>query len=267
MNSEACSETAEPQQPIDFVLVGLGNPGPEYAETRHNAGFIFADYLATVVGVQRQLFESQSSDPSQIKFSPPLYTRFMEIGGDVHDVNILSPGPNETMKSSRMIIVKPLRGMNDSGFVVRRILEHYGILNLPKQLIVVFDDTNSMPGSIAIQTGGDLAGAKGHKGVESIITSLGRNDFIRFRIGIGRPSLHDNTSDIVSNYVLKPFEKKDKEMDLLGFSLDLCAQSLQHYAQHGDIKLAKKKIANKKKLPSQLRSLENVIFPVQITEI
>lgn len=152
-------------------IVGLGNPGLAYRVTRHNVGFMVVDRLARKHGISlsRRRFRA----------------RFGE--GEV-------PG-------ERAILFKPQTYVNLSGFPVRDLLRFYeGSLD---HLIVVHDDLDLNFGRIRIVKRG---GHGGHKGVESILETLGGSDFIRLKIGIGRP----RGSTDVKDYVLQPFDKKEK---------------------------------------------------------
>jgi peptidyl-tRNA hydrolase, PTH1 family len=185
-----------------------------------------------------------------------------------------------TSKQLRLVLIKPITGMNDSGTPVGRVLVKYNCTNIAKQLIVVFDDLNTVPGAITLQNGGDLRAVKGHGGVENIAKILKTNDFIRFRIGIGRPPTTSsewtssgtknkvthqaNESMSVPNWVLSKFSKENKEMDLVGYSLEVLAQALGHFAATGDLKATKKKYCTSKKIPNNLKKYESLSFPVII---
>ncbi|KAJ3020940.1 hypothetical protein HKX48_009473 [Thoreauomyces humboldtii] len=239
---------------VDFVIVGLGNPG-EYAGSRHNAGYIFCDYLAN------ELTKATSLALGFGTPGPPQFVRRDDLMADIHDV---------TFESLRILLVKPLTGMNGSGEAVAKVLAAYNITAPASQLICVCDDLNTLPGSIAIQSraawyhrrvyyelmrillspedGGELRSLQGHRGIESIASTLTHGNWIRFRVGIGRPA---EGQSIVS-YVLSRFED-GQEMNLLGYALSLAVQSFQFLAtKKGDIKDTKKKFASSKKLPKTL---------------
>ncbi|RJR28052.1 aminoacyl-tRNA hydrolase [candidate division WWE3 bacterium] len=131
------------------VIVGLGNPGEKYINTRHNFGFIILESIA------REIQQTFSSDE---KFK------------------------SEIARSDKFILVKPTTFMNNSGEAVSRILNFYKIQ--PKDLYVIHDDVDLPFGKIKKQFG---ASSAGHRGVESIINELGTKEFWRVRIGVGKP--------------------------------------------------------------------------------
>ncbi|KAI9203004.1 peptidyl-tRNA hydrolase [Polychytrium aggregatum] len=273
----------DPQTPqIDYVVVGLGNTGEAAASSRHNAGFLFCDYLSNCIHMQQHLLATGGSvDNPTLPTHPPRYVRRNDLGADINDT-VFTIFPGETLASHsdvaiakaskkqsaepvsrtlRLLIVKPIWGMNDSGVAVRNVLLAYNIANPSKQLIVAFDDLNTLPGSIAIHTGTDLGAIRGHKGVESIVQHLGNSasEFIRFRLGIGRP--HGDTKAL--QFVDASFQKENRELDLFGYALDLTAQALQYYfASNGDSKSTKKKFGKSKKLP--LNKLQQVSVQIAL---
>lgn len=152
------------------VIVGLGNPGSEYAKTKHNVGFMFIDAMAEKLGVSewRDKFEAKIAE-----------TR---IG------------------SEKVLLVKPMTYMNESGQAVGSIMSFYKLL--PEDLIVVHDDMDIPAGTIRIRKKGS---AGGHNGIKSILAHVGDEHFARVRIGIGRPL----TGWTVVNHVLAPFSNED----------------------------------------------------------
>jgi peptidyl-tRNA hydrolase, PTH1 family len=135
-----------------FLIVGLGNPGPQYEGSRHNLGYRVIQTLACAVHAER---------PTQ-KF------RSLYAGAWI--------GPD------KIILAQPLTYMNRSGSAVAELLRLFSVT--PEKLVVVFDDLDLAPGTIRLRYGG---GSAGHRGVQSIIDVLGTPDFIRLRIGIGKP--------------------------------------------------------------------------------
>lgn len=134
------------------LVVGLGNPGREYAETRHNVGFMVVDRLAESLGVavDRRMFKALTGQG--------------------------------LVNGEKVILVKPQTYMNLSGEAVGALLNWYKLT--PADLVVIYDDLDLPPGKLRLRPGG---GAGGHKGVLSIIHSLGTENFPRIRVGIGRP--------------------------------------------------------------------------------
>lgn len=147
-----------------FVIVGLGNPGPKYQWTRHNAGFLFLDRLAHLenISINRKNFSG--------------------LAGEWN--------PN----GNRLILLKPQTFMNLSGQAVMQALQFY---KLPlSQLIVVHDELDLPFGTVRLKQGG---GHGGHNGLRSIMEQLGKGDFIRLRIGIGRPPHGDTVNYVLGN--------------------------------------------------------------------
>lgn len=145
-----------------FLLVGLGNPGDKYSRTRHNVGFLFVDYLV----------RKSSLSPGKSKWKAEVVKANL-YGEDV-------------------VLVKPLTFMNLSGTAVAQIRSYYKIPL--KNIIVVHDDLDLDFGRLKIVAD---RGAGGHKGVGSLIDNLGGKDFVRIRVGIGRPQFDQEPSSFV----------------------------------------------------------------------
>jgi PTH1 family peptidyl-tRNA hydrolase len=156
-----------------FLVVGLGNPGAEYENTRHNIGFKVINDLATRLGVG-SLREKHRS--------------FIVEG---------------MMGEHRLVLAEPQTFMNRSGAAVRGLINWYK-LDI-KDLILVYDDVDLEVGQIRVREKGS---AGGHHGVESVIASLGTSEFARVRIGIGRENL---TAD-VTDYVLQKIPPAQREI-------------------------------------------------------
>lgn len=159
-----------------WLIVGLGNPGPEYAATRHNIGQMVLDELANTVGGN---FKKHSKARAQV-----LEGR-LGVGG------------------VKVVLAKPLTYMNVSGGPVSALAQFYGID--PEKIIVVHDELDIPFDSIKLKIGG---GEGGHNGLRDISKALGTKNYYRVRTGIGRPPGQMQTAD----FVLKPFttaEKKD----------------------------------------------------------
>jgi len=146
------------------LIVGLGNPGPKYEGTRHNAGFWFVDFLARNAGTQLRL---------EAKFH-----------GEVGKV---------TLAGRDVWLLKPNTFMNRSGQAVRAIAQFYQIEI--GDILVAHDELDVPAGALKVKQGG---GHAGHNGLRDIIDQLGGNEFLRLRIGISRPA----TSGDVTDYVL-----------------------------------------------------------------
>ena len=147
-----------------YLVVGLGNPGPEYENTRHNLGFRVIEALARRLGLGS------------------LKSKFQSFIGE------------GKIKEHRVILAEPQTFMNSSGPAVRGILEWFKID--PSNLILIYDDIDLEVGQIRIREKG---GAAGHHGMESVIESVGTLSFPRVRIGIGR----ENLTEDVTEYVLQ----------------------------------------------------------------
>jgi len=161
------------------VMVGLGNPGPKYEKTRHNAGFIIVEKL------QNYLLKA-GHDFTNFSFIPKHQTE-------------LSTG---RVQNEKLILAKPQTYMNDSGRAISSLVNFYKI-NPEKDLFIIYDDIDLPLGKI--RSTGKSAG--GHKGMESIINSLNTSNIQRFRIGILGKSKNDIND--TSRYVLKNFSKKE----------------------------------------------------------
>jgi peptidyl-tRNA hydrolase, PTH1 family len=154
------------------IIVGLGNPGKKYERTRHNAGFMAVDALAS----------NLSFDFAQEKHHARIGR--VRIGAE------------------NSIIAKPQTYMNDSGRAVGAILrDTYAVVS---DLIVIHDELDLPLGSVRVKIGG---GHGGHNGLRSIIEHIGSSDFIRIRIGIGRPEPEVDPAD----YVLSQFTAEERE--------------------------------------------------------
>src|ERR671938_474480 len=156
---------------LDLLVVGLGNPGREYANTRHNVGWMVVDELARRHGGSwRSKFNGQIA----------------EIRIDGHKVALLKP---ETY-------------MNDSGRSIRAAMQYFKLQ--PEEVLVVHDEGDFDLGRLQARRGGGLAG---HNGLRSIAQHLGTPDFLRLRVGVGRPGRGDPRP--LADYVLSDFEPAD----------------------------------------------------------
>ena len=151
-----------------MLIAGLGNPGREYERTRHNVGWLVVDELAR-----------RAATSFRSKFNGKLAeTRLAE---------------------QRVILLEPETYMNESGRSIGPALAFYKVP--PAELLVVHDDIDLEEGKLQARLGGGLAG---HNGLKSIAQVLGTNEFLRLRIGVGRPGPGDRRS--VADFVLSGFE-------------------------------------------------------------
>lgn len=152
-------------------MVGLGNPGPTYAFTRHNVGFWAVDDLADRHGSTFSLNTKQRADVAQVTLPP-------------------APG----VDAVKLILAKPTTFMNNSGQAVGAICQFYKIP--AANVIAVHDELDLDPGQLRIKLGG---GDNGHNGLKSMRAHLGTGDFHRVRVGIGRPPGRQPAADYVLN--------------------------------------------------------------------
>ena len=154
-----------------FIIVGLGNPGKKYENTRHNAGFICLDALASKYG---------------ISISEKKHKALCGTG---------------VIEGQKVLLVKPQTFMNLSGESVRAVMDFYKI-DPEEDMLVVYDDISLAPGNIRIRKKGS---AGGHNGIKSIIAHAGTQNFMRIKVGVGeKPSGWD-----LADYVLGHFSEED----------------------------------------------------------
>jgi PTH1 family peptidyl-tRNA hydrolase len=162
---------------VTWLVVGLGNPGTQYAATRHNIGFWVVDVLARRSGERLARHKRAVASTAQVR-----------IGGS---------GPAGTPA----VLVEPLSFMNDSGGPVKALMSFYDVS--VEHLVVVHDELDLPLGRLRIKRGG---GDNGHNGLRSIRSALGTGDFIRIRLGIGRPPGRQDPAD----FVLKAFSSDER---------------------------------------------------------
>jgi PTH1 family peptidyl-tRNA hydrolase len=172
-----------PQQAVPegpFLVVGLGNPGPGYAGNRHNVGAMVLDELAARAGV---------------RLSTGKGARSRSVSGEGR------------LAGRRVVLARPLTYMNESGGPVRGLLDYHSLP--PENLVVVHDELDISFGVVRLKRGG---GEGGHNGLRSISRTAGTKDYLRVRVGIGRPPGRQDPAD----FVLKDFSATErKELDLL----------------------------------------------------
>ena len=163
-----------------FLVVGLGNPGPGYAGNRHNVGVMVLDELAARAG---------------IRLSAGKGARSRALAGEGR------------LAGRRVVLARPLTYMNESGGPVRGLLDYHRIP--ADDLVVVHDELDLPFATVRLKRGG---GEGGHNGVRSVTRSTGTKDYLRVRVGIGRPPGRQDPAD----FVLKDFSAVErKELGLL----------------------------------------------------
>jgi PTH1 family peptidyl-tRNA hydrolase len=192
--------TDRPESPIPqltestgdtFLIVGLGNPGRDYKNTRHNIGFLLVDQLAERMNLSFSRSQSKA---------------------------LITDGHHQ---GSKIILAKPQTYMNKSGHPTRALLKFYKLAI--ENLLIVYDDVDLPFDTIRLKPAG---GSAGHKGMVSIIEQLGTSEFSRMRLGVGRPP----GSQQAANYVLKPFSKDESEFlkSYLGRAADAAQAFVSH---------------------------------------
>jgi len=147
-----------------FLIVGLGNPGPKYAETRHNAGFWFLDRLLSRAGTGLQQRARMGAETVRVR-----------------------------LFDSDCVLARPTTFMNRSGQAVRAIMDYFGVE--AGSMLVAYDDLDLPPGVVRLKQGG---GHGGHNGLRDIFAHVKDQNFLRLRIGIGHPG----HKEAVTGYVL-----------------------------------------------------------------
>ncbi len=179
-----------------WVVVGLGNPGKEYARTRHNVGYLVVDELAGRLGVGFARHRRAHADTAE---------GHAFAGTDAH---------------CRVVLVKSRTYMNDSGGPVRGVLD----FTKAQHLIVLHDEIDLPLGGLRVKSGG---GDNGHNGLRSLRKSLGTGDFYRVRVGVGRPPGRQEPAD----YVLSDFRAAERaEVALM---VGEAADATEYLMRHG----------------------------------
>ncbi|WP_214406421.1 aminoacyl-tRNA hydrolase [Pseudonocardia lacus] len=179
--------------PGPALVVGLGNPGPDYAQTRHNVGFRVVELLAARAGGGRFSKHRSNSDVLEGRLA-----------------------------GRKVVLAKPRTYMNVSGGPVAGLVRYFSVA--PADLVVVHDDLDLGFGVVRLKLGG---GEGGHNGLRSISQSLGSKDYLRVRFGIGRPPGRQDPAD----FVLKRFSGAEaKELE---FAVDLAADATEALLSDG----------------------------------
>ena len=184
---------SQKQNGVGWLVVFLGNPGPRYEGTRHNAGFMAADALARQLGVRID----------RLRFKA--LTGTCDIGGE------------------KVLLMKPQTYMNLSGEAAAQAARFYKIP--PEHVIVVSDETALPIGRLRIRKKGS---AGGHNGLKSLIACLGTEDFPRIRLGVGAPPHPDYD---MADWVLSVFRNQDAED--MAATADRAAQAVRCYIEQG----------------------------------
>jgi PTH1 family peptidyl-tRNA hydrolase len=167
---------------LDLLVVGLGNPGREHQDDRHNAGWMVVDEFAR-----------RHDGSFRAKFS-----------GRLSELRVAD---------ARLALLKPETFMNDSGRSLGAAARFFKVE--PGAIVVVHDDVDLETGRLQARLGGGLAG---HNGLRSIAAGLGSQDFLRLRIGVGRPGRGDRRD--VADYVLSPFAPEDDAEGIVSRTAD-----------------------------------------------
>ncbi|HEN7969874.1 TPA: aminoacyl-tRNA hydrolase [Streptococcus agalactiae] len=176
------------------MIVGLGNPGSKYNDTKHNIGFMAVDRIVKKLDVN-----------------------FIE------DKNFKAEIGSDFINGEKIYFIKPTTFMNNSGIAVKALLTYYNISI--KDMIIIYDDLDMEVGKIRFRQKGS---AGGHNGIKSIIAHLGTQEFDRIKVGIGRP----NGRMTVINHVLGKFDKNDEIM--ISNTLDKVDNAVNYYLQTND---------------------------------
>ncbi len=165
------------------LIVGLGNPGKKYSNTKHNIGFMSLNAYAEVNKIKYK---------KSIKFT------------------------SEIAKLDKAILIKPKTYMNNSGLAIRKVAKYYNIT--PENILIIFDDLNVPLAKIRLRFNGS---AGGHNGIKSTIAHLQTQDFKRLRVGIGRNSSKEMKIDVLSDFSKQEVKELEKtKIDILNIIED-----------------------------------------------
>lgn len=184
---------------MSWLVAGLGNPGPKYAATRHNVGYLVVDALAVRLGATWKAHKSGRAD--------------------VVEGHLGAPGALDTQ---RVVLCRARSYMNDSGGPVSQVANFYDVE--PGHVIAIHDELDIDFGALRVKWGG---GDNGHNGLRSIRQSLGTGDYYRVRVGIGRPPGRQSVHDFVLSHY-GPIERKD-----LGVHVEEAADAVESLVLSG----------------------------------
>lgn len=179
--------------PFDWLVVGLGNPGKEYAHSRHNVGADAVELVASRVSAS------------------------LKAGRDRALV------AEVTIAGKRCVLAFPTTYMNLSGESVSALVRRYGF-DEPGQIVVIHDELDLPPGALKVKSGGGLAG---HNGLRSITQHLKTQDYVRIRIGVGKPGSKEQGAD----HVLKRVPKAEREV--LDVTIERAADAVESIVTEG----------------------------------
>jgi PTH1 family peptidyl-tRNA hydrolase len=199
-----------------WLVIGLGNPGPAYAGNRHNVGAMVVEELANRYGSPAAVASATKPGkrPAAAAFRPHrsrALVREVRLG----TASGGAPGP-------RAVLAVPTTFMNDSGGSVSSLLKFFSVD--PTHLIVVHDELDIPAGTVRLKRGG---GEGGHNGLRSVTKSLGSKDYLRVRVGIGRPPGRMDPAD----FVLKSFSATERAA--LPFTLGAAADAVESLVEVG----------------------------------
>ena len=182
----------------NWLLVGLGNPGPTYATHRHNAGYLVVEELARRAGVR--------------------FTGAGQLRAEVAQTRLTATGGLGGIggEAEQLVLLKPRTFMNESGAAVGKALAYYRVP--PEHMVVMHDELDLDFGQLRLKFGG---GDNGHNGLKSIRRSLGTGDYFRARFGVGRPPGRQDPAD----YVLSNFPASLAED--VGVEVSRCADAVE----------------------------------------
>lgn len=185
------------EQAAPWLIVGLGNPGPQYAGNRHNVGFHIADLLADRTGAKFGRHKKAVADVAEARLG---------FGAD----------------APRLVLVKPLTYMNLSGGPAAALSQFYKVP--VEQIIAVHDELDIPYGQVRLKVGG---GEGGHNGLRSLTKSLSTKEYLRVRFGVGRPPGRQDPAD----YVLSDFSSVERKE--LEFLVDRAADAVEAIIRTG----------------------------------
>ena len=177
----------------EWLIVGLGNPGAEYARSRHNVGVEVVELLAARHSVSLNLSKQQA----------------------------------RVARTGAMLLAVPTTYMNDSGIAVRKLADYYGFSydgSEPSRIVIVHDELDLEPGVVKLKDGGGLAG---HNGLRSITQHLKTQDYLRVRIGVGKPPSKEHGA----GHVLNRVPARDRE--LLDVAVQVAADAVEAIVDEG----------------------------------